>query len=189
MDIEQKQCLLKYLKYYEGKVDGIWGAKSEEATEDFQRAEGIKDDGVFGNDTTNAIIDAVANGRFKTTATKTETTSSFWDEIKYFKKSEFACKCGKCGGYPVEPQEKLVKAEDKVRKHFGVPVHNSSGVRCKNHNANVGGVANSRHLFGKAVDFRVTGKTANQVLSYVNTLPEIRYAYDIDGTYVHMDIE
>ena len=190
MTVEQKQCLLKYLNYYSGAVDGDWGKKSKEATEDFQNAEGLKADGVFGDATLKAAISAVANNRFKkTTITTTPTSDNWWDDIKYFDRSEYACRCGKCGGYPVEPKEKLVKAEDKVRKHFGVPCHNSSGVRCKTHNANVGGVSNSRHLEGKAVDFCVEGKTANQVLSYVNTLSEIRYAYDIDGTYVHMDIE
>ncbi len=181
MDIEQKQCLLKYLKYYDGKVDGEWGDKSKQATIDFQNAEGLKPDGVFGNETWLTAISAVANGRFKQ-------VNDWWDEIEYFDRSEYACKCGKCGGFPVEPQEKLVKAEDKVRKHFGVPIINSSGVRCKNHNSAVGGVSNSRHLAGKAVDFCVKGKSAKQVLSYVQALPEIRYAYDIDGSFVHMDI-
>ena len=188
MTVEQKQCLLKYLKYYDGKVDGDWGKKSEDATEDFQRAEGLDPDRIFGNDTAKAAISAVANGRFKQSENKTQTGEDWWDEIEYFDRDEYACKCGKCGGFPVEPQEKMVKAEDKVRKHFGVPIYNTSGVRCKTHNANVGGVSNSRHLSGKAVDFGVKGKTAAQVLSYVNTLPEIRYAYDIDGTHVHMDI-
>ena len=116
-------------------------------------------------------------------------SSDFWDDIKYFKRSVYACKCGKCGGFPVEPHEKLVRAEDKVRDHFGSPAHNSSGIRCETHNANVGGVANSRHLYGKAVDFRVDGKSAAQVLEYVQKLPEIRYAYAIDSNYVHMDVE
>lgn len=188
MTIEQKQCLLKYLNYYDGKVDGVWGEESKKATELLQDAEGLESDGVFGKDTEKAALSAVANGRFKNSDNKTHESNNWWDEIEYFDRTEYACKCGKCGGYPVEPQEKLVKAEDKVRKHFGVPCYNSSGVRCKTHNANVGGVSNSRHLLGKAVDFRVKGKTANQVLSYVKTLPEIRYAYAIDGSYVHMDI-
>jgi uncharacterized protein YcbK (DUF882 family) len=64
----------------------------------------------------------------------------------------------------------------------------SSGVRDSRHNAAVGGVSNSRHLKGKAMDFDVEGKTSDQVLTYVQKQPEIRYAYAIDGDYVHMDI-
>lgn len=77
---------------------------------------------------------------------------------------------------------------DRVRQHFGVPVVVSSGLRCKTHNANVGGVANSRHLSGRAMDFCVTGRTSAEVLSYVRQQPEVRYAYAIDGQYVHMDV-
>ena len=36
MTIKQKQCLLAYLDYYEGDIDGKWGPQSEQATKDFQ---------------------------------------------------------------------------------------------------------------------------------------------------------
>jgi uncharacterized protein YcbK (DUF882 family) len=85
--------------------------------------------------------------------------------------------------------EKLVRIADKVRKHFGAPITISSGLRCATHNANVGGVSNSRHKLGKAMDFCVRSKTSAQVLAYVQKLPGIRYAYAIDGSYVHMDVE
>ena len=85
-------------------------------------------------------------------------------------------------------QEKVVKAADKVREHFGNPTTVSSGIRCTQHNAAVGGVSNSRHLQGKAIDFSVSGFSASQVLPYVQSLPEIRYAYAINSNYIHMDI-
>lgn len=65
MTNEKKQCLLKYLGYYTWLVDGVWGAISEQATKDFQVAEGLMPDGVFGNATLAQALDAVANGRFK----------------------------------------------------------------------------------------------------------------------------
>ena len=193
MNIVQKQCLLKYLGYYDGAIDGAWGAKSANATKEFQKDNGLTADGVFGSKTEEVIVTAVFHGKFKTAAstnvsTKTE-SGDWWDNIKHFDRSEFKCKCGKyCNGYPVEPQEQLVTVADRVREHFGKAVHVSSGVRCNQHNANVGGVSNSRHKSGKAMDFRVIGYTAQQVLAYVQKQPEIRYSYSIDGTYVHMDI-
>jgi uncharacterized protein YcbK (DUF882 family) len=84
--------------------------------------------------------------------------------------------------------ETLIRVADRVREHFGRPMQVTSGRRCANHNARVGGVSNSRHLSGKAMDFCVVGKTAAQVLDYVKSQPEIRYTYAIDGTYVHMDV-
>ena len=83
----------------------------------------------------------------------------------------------------------MVRALDAVRAHFGKAIIPSSGVRCPTHNANVGGVSNSRHLSGKAVDFSVPGLSADMVLSYVQHRNGIRYAYAIDASYVHMDIE
>lgn len=120
-----------------------------------------------------------------------EPVTSWWDSIKYFDREEFECHCdGKyCDGYPAEPSKILVQVADRVREHFGAPAIVSSGVRCKTHNANVGGVANSKHLSGKAMDFCISGKTAEQVLAYVEKQPEINYAYAIDSEYVHMDVD
>ncbi len=193
MTVEQKQCLLKYLGYYKGKVDGEWGGLSENATRDFQKAfGGLDPDGIIGTETAKALKHAVAYDMFKKAEVKEPVKEGdFWDGIKHFKRKEFKCKCGNvyCNGYPAEPQEKLVKVADRVREHFGASATVSSGLRCKQHNANVGGVSNSRHLTGKAMDFCIAGKTAAQVLAYVQKQPEIRYSYAIDSRFVHMDIQ
>lgn len=181
MTSKQKQCLLFYLGYYVGEVDGDWGQLSKTATKAFQKDFGLKADGVCGTETEKALKHAVCYGM----PAKKE-SGDFWDGIKYFQKSEFACKCG-CGADSME--EKLVKTADKVRAYFGKPITVSSGRRCAKHNAKVGGVSNSRHLSGKAMDFCVSGIPALLVLPYVQKQPEIRYAYAIDNNFVHMDIE
>lgn len=189
MTIEQKQCLLKYLGYYDGKVDGINGKMTEAAVQEFREKNGMPE---LGDEFEEVLVGAVFYSKSAPSPTpEPEVTDNWWDNIKYFDRSEFACKCGGkyCNGYPVEPQKLLVETADKVREHFGVPVRLSSGVRCSKHNANVGGVSNSRHKTGKAMDFSVTGRSAATVLNYVRKLPEIRYAYAIDGSYVHMDID
>lgn len=177
MTAKQKQCLLCYLGCYDGAIDGIWGQKSAAATMAFQRAQGLTADGVFGQATQARILAVIAGGG-----------QDWWDEISFFCREEFACKCGLCGGYPAEMEKTVVQVADRVRTHFGSPAIVSSGLRCATHNANVGGVANSRHLCGKAIDFCVSGKSAGDVLAYVQQQPEIRYAYAIDGQYVHMDV-
>lgn len=190
MTITQKQCLLTYLGYNTGGVDGIWGEKSRDAAVCFQDDfGGIAVDGIVGPETEKALTHAVAFGMPGREPEDEPESGDFWGGIKHFTRAEFACKCGKCGGYPAEPNPQLVMLADDVREHFGAVVDVSSGVRCKAHNAAVGGVANSRHLSGKAMDFRVRGKTAAQVLAYVKTLPGVRYAYAINDTYVHMDVE
>lgn len=193
MTVKQVQHLLAYLGYYVGNVDGIWGTLSKTACKAFQKDfGGIAVDGKAGTETQKALKHAVAYGIVKQATTEDSTaadTGTFWDEIKHFKRSEFACPCGKCGGFPAEPEETLARAADKVREYFNSPVTISSGVRCADHNKEVGGVSNSRHLSGKAMDFSVRGFSASSVLPYVQSLPEIRYAYAIDSGWVHMDIQ
>ena len=193
MTIKQRQHLLAYLGYYVGNVDGAWGTLSKTACKAFQKDFGLDADGYGGTNTDKALTHAVAYGMpekkvEETTATTTK--GDFWADIKHFDRKEFKCKCGNihCNGYPAEPEEKLVRVADRVREHFGSYATVSSGLRCTKHNANVGGVSNSRHLTGKAMDFCIKGKTAAQVLEYVQKQTEIRYAYAIDSQNVHMDI-
>lgn len=56
MTIKQKQLQLKHLGYYTGKVDGLWGNGSKNATKAFQKAYGLTQDGSFGQATTNKSI-------------------------------------------------------------------------------------------------------------------------------------
>ena len=188
MTVKQQQCLLEYLGYYSpensnnvNNVDGILGKKSKAATIAFQNDYGLKATGDFDDVTEKRIKEVISND---------EKPIDFWESIKHFTRDEFKCKCGNhCDGFPIEPERKLVTVADRVRKHFGKAAIVSSGVRCKQHNADVDGVEDSRHLFGKAMDFRVSGKSAKEVLAYAEKQPEIRYAYAIDKNYIHMDIE
>ena len=187
MTVKQKQCLLYYLGYYVGDIDGEWGTLSRTATRAFQQTYGLTTDGVFGPATEKKILAVIANGEVP----KTQDKKDFWDEIKYFERSEFACHCGgkHCNGFPAEPKERLIRVADAIRGDLGAPATVSSGVRCSRHNSAVGGVSNSRHLSGKAMDFCVAGKSSTQLLVEVKKHSEIRYAYAFDGSFVHLDIE
>lgn len=190
MTTKQKQALLFYLGYYVGDIDGDWGTLSKTACKAFQKDfGGIAVDGKCGPETEKALKHAVSFGFLKREETVKPASGDFWDGIKYFKKSEFACKCGKhCNGYPTDMKEGVVKVADRARAHFGAAATVSSGLRCAQHNANVGGVSNSRHKQGKAIDFSIKGVSGSTLLAYVQKQPEIRYAYIIDGNWVHMDI-
>ena len=176
MTLKQKQALLAYLGYYDGPLDGLWGEKSQRATIDFQRAYMAQEDvdGIFGAATEKRILEVIATGEkpvykksdntdytadytnVQNNNTENSTdgnTGTVWDEIKYFKKQEFACKCGKyCNGYPAEIDMNMVKIADQIREKIGKPITINSGLRCKTHNSNVGGVSNSQHLLGNAAD-------------------------------------
>lgn len=168
MTVKQKQLLLAYLGYYVGAIDGSWGTLSRTAATAFQKDfGGIAVDGSVGPETEKALKHAVAYGMPAKEADTEEAApdtndesknGTFWDDIEFFDREEFRCQCkGKyCNGFPVEPQEDMVRAVDEIRRRLGVPVQivdaGGSGVRCPVHNANVGGVANSEHLGGNAAD-------------------------------------
>lgn len=193
MTIKQRQHLLAYLGYYVGNVDGTWGTLSKTACTAFQKDfGGINVDGHGGTETDKALTHAVCYGmpakKVEAEATTKPANDDSLDGIKHFKRSEFACKCGRyCNGYPTEMKKGVLAVLDRTREHFDSPAVVSSGLRCKQHNANVGGVSNSRHLSGKAADFCVRGKSSGEVLAYVQNQPETRYAYAIDSSYVHVD--
>ena len=170
MTIKQTQSLLAYLDLYTGALDGIEGKLTRQARAAFESR--------FGPFSEEALLAAITKPR------------DFWQEIPNFQREEFRCRCGGkyCDGFPAEPEEALVRLAQQLRSHFDAPVTVSSGVRCQTHNQSVGGAAGSRHKLGKAMDFCVKGRTSDQVLPYVQALPGIRYAYAIDGAYVHMDV-
>ncbi len=181
MTKKQMQCLLTYLGLDTGGIDGIWGPKSQAAARDFQTAQGLESHGGLDKATEAALLAAVT--------AQAAPEKDWWEDIRWFTKEEFACKCGKhCDGWPAQMDETLLRLADRVRAHFDAACLVSSGLRCPVHNANVGGAAASRHMQGKAMDFRIQGKPAGEVLDYVRIQPETRYAYAINGEYVHMDV-
>lgn len=171
MTTKQKQLILCCFDLLQPEeVDGIWGKQSEAATRKLQRGLGIEEDGVFGDGTRDAAFDRLASGEPLQVDEDIDVpvTGTFWDEIEYFSREEFRCQCGGkyCNGFHVEPQEKMVRTVNEIRRRLGVPISivdsGGSGVRCPVHNANVGGVANSLHLTGNAADLH-SGKSPEEM--------------------------
>ena len=191
MTLKQKQALLAYLGFYDGTLDGLWGEKSQRATIDFQRTYMAQEDvdGIFGAATEKRVLEVIATGEKPVVKENLTAPTDWWKDIRYFTRAEFRCPCPRCGGFPVEPEEKLVQLADQVREHFGSPVIVSSGVRCQAHNDELPGSAkNSYHVKGKAMDFCVRGVPGATLLAYVKTLP-VHYAYQIGNSdFVHMDV-
>lgn len=202
MTMKRLQMNLKFLGYYGGEIDGIKGSKTLEAIKKFQSDHNLTVDGIAGQKTIDSIraiivaiqeelrvtVDGVA-GDETITAYNSKNNTDNWDNIQYFKKDEFTCKCG-CGLNNMNL--KVVKIADEVRKHFGKPAIVTSGSRCAKHNKEVGGVANSRHLQGKAIDMYVQGIDGGELLKYLQKLVnagELRYTYRINnGNACHFDI-
>lgn len=74
---------------------------------------------------------------------------------KNFNLSEFQCKCGCEMPNDVLENIKLLAEElQTIRDSVSKPLHPTNAYRCKKHNKEIGGVKNSQHLYGKAVDLQ-----------------------------------
>lgn len=175
MNDKERQCLLIVLKrssgdsYYTGEVDGISGPLTRAAILAFQQDyPGLTATGEDDDATDKAMRHAVCYGMpvMDVPDINVGNKTDFWDEIEFFTREEFRCQCFRqiegpyCDGFPAEPQEKMVRTVNEIRRRLGVPVtiveSGGSGVRCPRHNAAVGGVANSDHLTGNAADLHST---------------------------------
>ena len=94
MNTRQAQCLLTYLGYDPGQIDGIDGKKTQAALAAFRADYGVGADGLVG-----AVAGTIAK-------LDKPQSGSWWDDIKHFRRDEFKCKCGGryCNGYPAEMQ-------------------------------------------------------------------------------------
>lgn len=192
---KQKQQFLCFFECLEeSQIDGIWGKQSKEATIKLQRKLGIEDDGLFGAGTEEACFEALLSGESLPDIEGViiiPPTGDFWDEIEFFDKEEMRCKCGGkyCDGFPHEIQPLLMQILDRARRWSGHPIVIISGLRCEEWNRIQGGVANSQHKYGEAVDVYFYGKTPAQALAWLQSQPDVRYAYLIkNSNNIHFDI-
>ena len=105
-----------------------------------------------------------------------------WKYCENFKPEEFKCRCGRCSGYPTWMKANELKHIQTIRTHYGKPMNITSGLRCESFNRKVGGVSNSRHLEGRAVDFYMPGVTdtlehRRSAVRYIKGLPNHHYTY------------
>lgn len=126
-------------------------------------------DGIYGQQTENALISAINVKR----------------NTKNFTVQEFRCECGGkyCCGYPSTLKVEMLRNIQAIRDHYNRPVIVTCGLRDKTYNSKMGGsIQNSLHLSGRAVDFYQKGVTdtlANRKLSikWIKTLPNHHYTY------------
>lgn len=212
MNVKDRQCLLTFLKksngtsYYTGQVDGISGPMTQKAIRDFQNDfGGLTVTGEADADTDQAMRHAVAYGiperdqteipsvsEKETVDADSAATGTFWDEIEFFDPDEMKCKCGGkyCNGFPHEIQPLLMQILDRARRWSGHPIVIISGLRCETHNRNEKGHVRSQHMYGEAADVYFYGVSPNAALAWLQSQPDVRYAYRIkDSNNIHFDIQ
>lgn len=85
-----------------------------------------------------------------------------FDELRFFKKSEFTCKCG-CNRTYMNPD--FLKKLDDARSRFDFPFFITSGYRCPEYNERISTTGRTGpHTTGRAVDIQLFGKNAFRVI-------------------------
>lgn len=108
------------------------------------------------------------------------------DLSKHFNREEFKCKCGNCNFDTVDYE--LVRVLESIREYFDSPVTINSACRCARHNANVGGVPKSKHLYGIAADIVVKHTIPAYIQEYLKaTCPE-KYGIGCYNDFTHIDV-
>lgn len=175
---------LKTLGYFDGPIDSYVTPEYTAAVLKFQKVAftRAKDkDGIGGNDTWIAVQNFVN-----------------CKDLKYFEPEEFRCTCGHCTGYPAVMDKQLLKNIEYLRKDSGSSITITSGLRCKWKNDRLEGSSpNSKHLYGKAIDFyskvlTATKKLRTAMVRRWYTFKKANYSYANTpgmGNAVHVDVK
>lgn len=178
MSILQVQCLLAYLGYAPGTIDGLDGANTQRAVRAFQTDFGVTADGIAGEATQKALRHAVAYGMPECVedapATGDKPSPDGAEQYlqadgcyhiprgvdvqitRNFRAREIHCQGVGCCTESVI-SKRIMDLAQEIRDDLGEPLtigsSGGSGYRCKAHNAEVRGAApNSLHTISDAVD-------------------------------------
>ena len=170
LSIKERQERLKYLGFYNGKIDKIEGKKTKEAYKKLQKKYFTnKDiDGLYGQNTETLLINAYRVKKW----------------TKDFKLEEFRCGCGAkyCTGYHKCLDTSLLKYIQKLRNKYGA-LTITSALRCTTYNSKIGGIRGSKHTQGKAIDWYTSYTTKSlarrkkAINWYANNCSNMFYSY------------
>jgi hypothetical protein len=104
----------------------------------------------------------------------------------FLNSGEVACNCQYQDCNRVLISSRTEKSFYLVREHYGAPIIINSGYRCQRHNADVGGVVNSYHMIGTALDIRpLNSDDYNSVLNLAEKFFDVVIPYKSKG-FIHV---
>lgn len=204
MTIRQAQCLLEYLGYEPGVIDGANGPNTRDAVKAFQRAEGLAVDGIAGDNTQAKLLDAVAKGRFYTPQEPVSKPAAGGGEAEKYLQADgcyhiprgvdvqltrnFSAREIHCQGVGCCTEsvisKRIMDLAQAIRDDLGEPLTigtaGGSGYRCKAHNAATRGASpTSLHTISEAVDlhYRDPDKLKAVVLQHLTDGEVGRYPW------------
>lgn len=186
LNLKKQQTYLKKIGLYSKKVDGIKGSGHKKAIKHFNIIFLNKKSEEYTEET-----DKLLREFYNAYMADAYMTESDWKFFKKLKKSEYKCKCGGkyCDGHPHKIHKRLVMQDQYARNVYGKPLYLTSGLRCTKHNKNSGGVAKSKHLYGRGSDKYIKGVKASDLRKTINELEFVNYSYDVTSSVVHSDVK
>lgn len=108
---------------------------------------------------------------------------------KNFSRSEFRCKGTHCCGNSAPVHPDLIKALQELRELAGTPLTITSGFRCNQHNADIGGSDNSFHCLGMAADIQSNNYTPKELAALAESIPLFKNGgIGIYRSWIHVDV-
>lgn len=173
-EVRKIQNYLNSIGYSVGTADGVFGNNTKNAVIVFQKDSSLTPDGVVGVKTREAL-NKIKSFSLNVDGDKKLSTN--------FKVKEFKCKDGT--DHIIIDVDFVNNRLQKIRDHYGVPVTINSAYRTRTYNKKVGGATNSYHIKGRAFDIIVKGHTPSEIATYARSIGingVIEY-----NTFVHID--
>lgn len=207
--IKEVQFQLSALNLYDGAVDGIVGRKTMSAFNRFKELEYLQKPGVLGKTTAIALLDATNNHPIPNDFDKKNKTIELSKDSKYlpivgwvgskspiypnsnFTWGEFTKDLTRVPENTLVTDNiiKLAKHLDAARSILGDRAMTiTSGYRPPAVNRAVGGVSNSRHVFGDAADIVVRGMSPREVYRKLNSWHGAKGGLGDSTSFTHVDL-
>jgi uncharacterized protein YcbK (DUF882 family) len=104
--------------------------------------------------------------------------------VRHFNREEFLCPC--CLTEDMDPA--FLARLDDAREIAGVPFVITSGFRCRKHNAKIGGVEDSAHVWGVAADIAAASTSRRfHILRGLMLAGFRRIGLSVEDGFVHVD--
>lgn len=178
MYIYQIQEALQNAGYSPGPLDDLAGPQTIAAIIAFQTDHGLEPDGMVGPFTHDALFQDA------------NPIPPSEEQLRpHFNRQEFKCCCdGRyCDGFPSEMQPQLLNRLEAIRQELNTPIIVTSGVRCTTRNREVGGIPNSKHLTGYAVDCYAPGLSIHTLAGVAQQHQVGVILYEEEG-FCHLEI-
>lgn len=103
---------------------------------------------------------------------------------EHFKVKEFACNDG---SDKILISSYIVKKLEQIRTYFNKPIHITSAYRTASYNKKVGGVYNSYHTKGQAIDFYISGENVKDIAKTAQKFKLYGIGCYTKDKFVHID--